>query len=214
MSSIEELSKIIEGYYSKNLSDKALSILTELRNGKYHSASKKRNFLIGNYKGIILNLSSEEYSILKERIIHLIPRFINERNSRKIAYSLLSQIIEYSCYQNDFNVYDAYEKEIIRLAEINKEKYLYHVITLAQTCKNLFDDITKIENFFIQRYLTLSRLNSINYKYLMDFSINVKCCDKRKFLSHLYKLKPFRNDFIIKSFILQNEELKTLSLLI
>lgn len=214
MGSVETLSRIIEGYYSKNRTEKVLSLLSEMRNGKYYSASKIRNFLIGNYKGLILSLSADEYDFIKQNILQQIPKLINERNSRKIAYSLLSQIIEYSCYHSDIEIYDTYEKEILRLAENNKEKYLYHMITLAQTRNKILGDVKNIEDFFIEKYLSLSRINSINYKYLMDFTTNVQSVNKRKFLTHLFRCKPFRNDFIINSFILQHEELQKLGTLL
>ncbi len=214
MGSVEILSRIVEGYYSKSKTEKVLSLLSEMRNGKYYSASKIRNFLIGNYKGLILSLSTEEYDLVKQKNLQQIPKIINEINSRKIAYSLLSQIIEYSCYQPDTEIYDTYEKEILRLAENNKEKYLYHMITLAQTRGKILGDVKNIEDFFIAKYLTVSRIKTVNYKYLIDFTLNVGSSNKRKFLAHLFQLKPFRNDHIINSFILQHDELKKLGALI
>lgn len=214
MSQVETLSKIIENFYSKSKIDKVLSLLNEMRNGEYYSASKLRSLLIGNYKSLIQNLSQEEYTTIKNHILQQIPKIINERNSRKIAYSLLSQIIEYSCLHSvDIEIYYAYEKEIMRLADTNKEKYLYHMITLAQTRKRILGDIEGIEDFFINRYLAPSRIKTINYKYLIDFTMNVETCNKRKFLMHLFSCRPFRNDFIINSFILQHEDLKKLGTL-
>lgn len=211
---VEQLSKIIENFYTMSKIDKTLSILSEIRNGKYYSASKIRNYLIGCYKAIVISLSIEEYKILKEFIISNLCALIDERNDRKIAYSLLSQIIEYSCYYNDFDVYHFYEKQILILASSNKEKYLYHIITMAQTRKKILGSIETIEDFFIKKYLTISRIKSINYKYLIDFTMNVDGVDKRKFLRYLFNSKPFRNDFIINSFILQHDELKKLGTLI
>jgi hypothetical protein len=207
------LSKLIDNFYAKTKIEKVLALFNELRSGRHYAASKIRKFLIGNYKSLILNLTDEEFVFVKQVIIDNLPKLINERNSQKIAYSLLSQFIEYSCRGEDLDVYYAYEKEILRLAQTNKEKYIFHIITLAQTRKRMFNDITNIEDFFIKQYLRLSRLKSINYKHLLDFSINVDC-ERRRFLLHLFKLKPFRNDFIINSFILQFDELKKLGLLI
>lgn len=211
MTSVEELSKIIPSFYAKSKVEKTLSLLNEMRNGSYYSASNIRKLIINNYKTIIQSLNKDEYDIVKKVIIGQIPSLINERNSRKIAYSLLSQIIEYSC-NNDTEIYETYEKEIMRLAAFNKDKYLYHIITLAQTRVRMYGNISNIEDFFIDKFLSLSRINTINYKYLIDFTMNVDC-NKRKFLMHIFKLKPFRNDFIIKSFILQHNDLKKLGLL-
>lgn len=213
MSTVEALSKLIDNFYAKTKTEKVLALFNELRSGRHYAASRIRKFLIGNYKALIINLDDEEFSVVKKIIIDNLPKLINERNSRKIAYSLLSQFIEYSCRGEDLDVYYAYEKEILRLAQTNKEKYIFHVITLAQTRKRLLGDISNIEAYFIENYLCLSRLKSINYKYLCDFTINVEC-DRRKFLMHLFSSKPFRNDFIINSFILQHEELKKLGTLI
>jgi len=211
--SVEALSKIIDGFYAKSKIDKALSLLNELRRGEYYSASKLRNYMITCYKIIISELSQEEYDTIKIYIIQQIPKIINERNSRKIAYSLLSQIIEYSCRKGSVEIYNAYEKEILRLADTNKEKYLFHMITLAQTRRRMLSSIESIEDFFIEKYLMPSRIKTINYKYLIDFTMNVDC-DRRKFLMHLFRCKPFRNDSIINSFILQHEDLKKLGTLI
>jgi len=215
VSSVETLSEVIEGFYSLDKTNKVLSLLNEIRNGKYYSASKIRSFLIGHYKSLITNLTPEEYSNIKNIIVQQIPKLINERNSRKIAYSLLSQIIEYSCYHGtDVGVYLAYEKAILHLADISKEKYLYHMITLAQTRKRILGDVENLEDLFIEKYLSVSRIKTINYKYLIDFTINVESSNKRKFLTHLFHSKPFRNEFIINSFILQHEELRKLGVLL
>lgn len=215
MSSVETLSKVIEGFYSLNKTDKALSLLNEIRNGKYYSASRMRSFLIGNYKSLIANLTPEEYCNIKNIIIQQIPKLINERNSRKIAYSLLSQIIEYSCYRaSDVEVYLVYEKAILHLADTSKEKYLYHMITLAQTRKRILGDVESLEDFFIDKYLSISRIKTINYKYLIDFTMNVESSNKRKFLTHLFHSKPFRNEFIINSFITQHKDLHKLGVLL
>jgi len=186
-----------------------------MRSGKYYFASKMRSLLIGNYKSLIANLTSEEYSNVKNIIVQQIPKLINERNSRKIAYSLLSQIIEYSCYHcTDVEVYHAYEKAILHLADTSKEKYLYHMITLAQTRKRVLGDIENIEDHFIKKYLSISRIKTINYRYLIDFTMNVETSNKRKFLTHLFHSRPFRNEFIINSFILQHDELRKLGTLL
>jgi len=208
-----DISKIIPNFLTKTKSEKVLALLNEMRTGLYYYSSKTRKALIGNYKSIIFSLSKQEYNLIKQHIIQNIPALINDRNSRKIPYSLLSEIIEYSCF-NDIDIYSSYEKEIIKLAKVNKEKYLYHIITLAQTCKRMFDNIENIEDFFIERYLAISRINTINYRYLIDFTINVSGVDKRKFLTYLFGCRPFRNDKIIKSFILQHPELKSLGVLI
>lgn len=214
MENIETLSNIIDNFYVKNKTEKVLSILNEIRSGRYYSSSNKRKYLINTYKNLILDLSINDYKIIKKNILNYIPSLINERNSRKIAYTTLSQIIEYSCGFNNLEIYYEYEKEIIRLANINKEKYLYHVITLAQTRERMFSNIENVENFFIRRYLPISRTKSINYKYLIDFTMNVKNVDTKKFLIYLFKCKPFRNDFIIKNFISQHNDLGKLTTLL
>jgi len=212
--SVETLSNFIPEFYSLSKTDKVLSLLKEIRTGNYYYASNARRFLIFNYKALILKLTPEEYTTVKHIILPQIPKFINERNSKKIAYSLLSNIIEYSCYDTDTEIYDAYEKEILRLADTHKEKYLYHMITLAQTRKKILGSIENIEDFFIKKYLSVSRIKSINYKYLIDFTMNVNTSNKRKFLTHLFNSRPFRNEFIINSFILQHEDLQKLGVLI
>lgn len=212
--SVDTLSNLIDGFYSLNKPDKALAILKEMRNGHYYYSSRIRKFLITNYKNVVLSLSDEEYSSVKNIILPQIPKLINERNSKKIAYSLLSEIIEHSCRSPDVDVYEAYEKAILHLAETSKEKYLYHVITLAQTRKRVLGNIENLEDFFIQKYLVISRIKTINYKYLVDFTLNVESSNKRKFLTHLFQSKPFRNEHIINSFILQHDELKKLGTLI
>lgn len=209
-----DLSYVIKDFYSKTKLDKAQAILTELRSGKYYYASNMRRQLIGSYLAITSNLSPRDYERLKKHLIPEIPALINERNTRKIAYILLSQIIEYSCKQSDMSIYTAYEAVVMRLANTNKDRYLYHVITLAQTCDKLFGNIEAIEDYFIKRYLSISRINTINYKYLIDFTMNVNRTNKKKFLRHINQLKPFRNDNIIKSFIMQHDELSHIGTLI
>lgn len=210
---LEELSKIIENYYAKDKVEKTLSLLQELRSGKYYPASKIRNLLITDYKTLIASLNDDEFKIIKSFLIKEIKNLISERNDRKISYALLSEIVQFSC-QKDFDIYFEYEKELFKLSNKQKDQYLYHVITLAQTRKKLIGDISNIEDFFIKKYLKLSRIKTINFKYLTDFANNVDNVNKRKFLSHLFRCKPFRNDFIIKSFILQHEELIKLGTLI
>lgn len=214
MNQIEALSNIIDNYYAKNKQDKVLSILNEVRSGRYYPASNIRKHLINTYKHLILGLSINDYKVVKQIILNHIPSIINERNSRKIAYSVVSQIIEYSCRSTDLDVYYEYEKEIIRLANINKEKYLYHIITLAQTRERMLSNTESIEDFFIKRYLSISRTKSINYKYLIDFTMNVRGIDTKKFLIYLFKCKPFRNEFIITNFISQHADLDKLTILL
>lgn len=207
------LSKIIENYYAKNKIDKALALLNELRTGKYYHNSKLRQHLIGNYKGLVANLSPEEYKIFKYKFLIELSSIIQDRNARKIAYVTLSNIIEFSC-NDDKEIYNTYEKEILKLVSVKKQTYLFHMITLAQTRMRVLGNIENIEDFFIETYLYPSRLNTIHYNNLLDFTINVPGSNKKKFLTHLFKLKPFKNDFIIKSFIMQHDELKKLLTLI
>lgn len=214
MGALIALSEIIDGFYALNKTDKALAILKEIRSGRYYFASKNRNFLIGNFKGIMQSLTQQEYTSIKELLLAQIPKLIEDRTDVNIAYSLLSQIIEYSYHENDFDVYLAYEREIFRRAKINKQKYLFHVITLAQTRNKLLSNIDNIEDFFIENYLQISRVKTINYGYLVDFTMNVGSSNKRKFLTHLFRCKPFKNDFIVKSFIQLHDELKKLCSLI
>lgn len=214
MDTLEKLSRLIEGYYTKNKIDKTSSLLFELRSGKYYNTSKVRSFLIESYKRLILSLSTDEYIQIKQELVSLMPHLIQERNNQKIAYSLLSDIIVYSCFQDDIDILLAYEKEIIRLVNIDKDKYFFHVITLAQTRKKLTGDISNIEDLFIKKYLVLSRMNSINYGNLIEFTSNVSGVDKRKILIHLMKCRPFRNDYIINSFMTHYEELHKMAILI
>jgi hypothetical protein len=212
--SIQTVSDIIDDFLTKSRTEKVLALFNELRSGRHYAASKVRKLLVENYKNVILSLTDEEYTYIKNIIIEHLPKLINERNSRKIAYSMLSDFIKYSCRSGDFDVFAAYEKEILRLASNNKEKYIIHLITLAQTRKTLLDNITNIEDFFIAHYLKLSRLKSINYRHLIEFTTNVSSCDKKRFLIHLIKLKPFRNDFIITDFIIHHKDLQKLQTLI
>lgn len=212
--SIQTISDIISDYTTKPKVEKVLALFNELRSGKHYAASKIRKLLVENYKNLIEALTDEEYAYIKKIIIEHLPKLINERNSRKIAYSLLSDFVKYSCRGGDFDVFTAYEKEILRLAANNKEKYIIHLITLAQTRKTLLDNIKNIDDFFIEHYLKLSRLKSINYRHLIEFTTNVSSCDKKRFLIHLIKLKPFRNDFVIIDFISHHTELQKLQTLI
>jgi hypothetical protein len=214
MENLAQLSFIIEDYYSKSKVEKTIAILSRLRCGDCYYHSNERQFLIGNYKGLVLSLSEEEYNIFKKEIILSIPPLIGDRNQRNIAYSLLSDIITYSCSKNDFDIYLEYEKNILKLAKTNKDKYLYHTITLAQTKNRLEKSIENIEDYFITNFLSLSKLNTICNSYLIDFTSNVSNINMKKFLKHLIALMPFRNDFIVNEFMINNVELHTLAILL
>ena len=208
-----QLSKIIENYFIKNKIEKTLALLNELRTGKYYHNSKLRTNLIGNYKGLVANLLPEEYIFFKNKFLSELNNIIEDRNQRKIAYITLSQLIEFSC-SYDKEIFNEYEKQIFKLATSKKQKYLFHIISLAQTRMRVIGNIDNVEDFFIEKYLQPSRLNTIHYRNLLDFTVNVSNSNKRKLLTHLFKIKPFKNDFIIKTFILQNDELKKLGSLI
>lgn len=214
MENLEYLSHLIKDYYSKSKIEKTIAILSALRSGEFYYNSNERKFLIGNYKCLISSLSEEEYLLIKNEIISCVPNLIKDRDNRNIAYSLLSDIITNSCWQNDFDVFAAYQKEIFRLATINRDKYLYHIITLAQTANRLNNSISDIQDFFIDKYLQLSRLNTINYGGLIDFATNVENSNKRKLLMHIMGYAPFRNDFIIRSFIFRFDELQKFAILL
>jgi hypothetical protein len=214
MEDLAQLSNIIDGYYSKSKTEKAIAILSRLRSGDYYYHSNERKFLIGNYKGLVLSFLEEEYNIFKKEIILCIPSLIEDRNQRNVAYSLLSDIITYSCSKNDFDIYTEYETKIFKLAKTNKDKYLYHTITLAQTKNRLEKSIENIEDYFITNFLSLSKLNTICNSYLIDFTSNVSYINMKKFLKHLMALMPFRNDFIVNEFMINNVGLHTLAILL
>lgn len=194
--------------------ERTQTLLRELRSGRYHAASNLRTFLVGCYKDLVSSLSPEDYAKLKQFILLEIPALIQEREKQIIAYSLLSNIIAYSC-KEDPEIYETYEFAIINLANTNKDKYFYHVITLAITKSKVLGDISSIEDFFIQRYLQPSRIKSINFQYLTDFTLNVPMADKRKFLAHLFKCKPFRDDKqFINRYIASHDDLKKYAVLI
>ena len=194
--------------------DQAITILKELRTGKYYPASNVRSSLVGQYQDVVASLPPDDYEKLKLDVIGIIPSLIEEREKNKIAYSLLSNIIRYSCV-GDIEVFEAYEKEIFRLASIDKRKYLYHLITLAQTKSKLSQSISNIEDFFIEKYLVISRVKTINFQYLTDFTTNVKLADKRKLLAHLFKSMPFRNDKqFINRYIVSYNDLSKYAILI
>lgn len=194
--------------------DKTIIILDELRSGKYYPKSNIRKYCLQNLKNSITLLNQEEIIHYKNKIISLIPTLIKNRDEAKISYLLLSDII-ISASIGDNLVYAAYEKEIYRLLEKNREKYFFHFITLAQTKNKIDHNISDIEDLFINKYLTVSkRFNSMNSRYLFDFSANVENVDKRKMLVHLFKSKPFRNDNIIIKYIIANEDLNKYATLI
>jgi hypothetical protein len=194
--------------------DRTLALLRELRSGRYHAASNLRTYLVGVYKDLVISLHPEDYAKLKQLILLDIPKLIEERESQKIAYSLLSNIIAYSCV-GDTEIYKTYEFAILNLAKTNKDKYFYHVITLACTKNKVLGDISDIEDFFIEKYLQPSRTKTINYQHLTDFSINVPAANKRKLLAHLFKCKPFRDDKqFINRYIASHDELKKYAVLI
>lgn len=202
-----ELSYIIENFYAKSKIEKVLSILKELRSGNYYANSKTRNILINRYKDTISTFSETEYNIIKDVLIKEIPSLIADRNSRKITYFLLSQIIQYSCNKN-FEIYNAYENKIFKSAYKNRDKYLYHFITLAQTRNKLFNNISNLEDIFISIFLKPTKFNKINFKYIIDFTSNVENVSNRKILTYLYTSRPFVNEYIINRFILMHEDLK------
>lgn len=198
----------------KPQAEDVIKLLQELRCGRYYSASGIRSYMIASYKDLINLLSPEEYEKYKIFFLQEISKLISERQNRKIAYSLLSDIICFSCI-NDFSIYSFYENEIFKLANNNKNKYFHHLLTLAKTKNRLFDDISNIEDFFIQKYLKPSRINSVNLKYLNDFTINIPSVNKRKLLFHLFKLRPFFGDtWFIKKYILNHPDLDKYSILL
>lgn len=194
--------------------ERVFALLRELRSGRYYAASNFRSWLVVCYKDLVASLPPKDYQKLKQAVLLDVPKLIQERESRIIAYSLLSDIISYSCVE-DLEIYKTYENEIINLANTNKDKYFYHVITLARTKRKVIGDISDIEDFFIQKYLQPSRIKSINFQYLTDFSTNVPAVNKRKLLAHLFKCKPFKDDKqFINRYIASYEELKKYAVLI
>jgi hypothetical protein len=194
--------------------DRTLALLHELRSGRYHAASNLRTYLVGCYKDLVESLLPEDYAILKQIVLADVPNLIAEREKQIIAYSLLSNIIRYSCV-GDAEIYKTYENEILNLANTNKDKYFYHVVTLALTKSHVLGDISDIEDFFLAKYLQLSRTKTINFQYLTDFTLNVPTANKHKLLAHLFKCKPFKDDkHFINRYITNHDELKKYAVLI
>jgi len=205
--------KLIENESISKL-DRAFAILKELRNGRYYAASNFRAYMVSCYKDLAAALSIDDYNILKSEIVANIPALIAEREDRKVAYSLISDIVCYSCI-NNFEAYHAYERNVLPFAKANKKKYFLHVITLAQTCGRIFGNIDPIEDFFIDKYLGLSGMNTVNYKYLSDYTTNVSLANKGKLLKHLLKNRPFYNDkYFINKYIMSNSDLGKYAILL
>jgi len=204
---------LIRNYSSSEL-ERTLALLRKLRGGEYYAASNARTYLVNSYKDLVASLSAEDYQELKTKLTSDMRELIAERESRLIAYSILSDIVRHSCV-GDSEIYSVYEKEIINLVKTNKDKYFYHMITLAQTKTKVIGNISDIEDFFIEIYMKLSRIKSINFQYLTDFTLNVPTANKRKLLAHLFKCKPFKNDKqFINRYIANHDELKKYAVLI
>lgn len=194
--------------------DRAFALLKELRNGRYYASSNFRAYMTSCYKDFVAALDQEDYSRLKAFVIDIIPALIAEREERIVAYSLISDIVAYSCV-NDTDVYNVYEQNILPLSKTDKKANFLHILTLAQTRGKVFGNIDPIEDFFISRYLNLSHMKTLNYKYLVDYSANVKLANKSKLIKHLLNSRPFYNDkYFIQKYIASDRDLAKYAILI
>ncbi len=188
-------------------------LLKELTNGNYCRKSKKQSKLFESFHNSVIELTQQEYLEFSEKICNIIPDLFSLRNSRKISYSILTDIIISCMKKDDYKIYNYLETYV--LTEVNKNKIynFWEFITLCNVKNKLFGNIDDLEDFYIKKYLEKSRFQTINSRFLIDFSLNVKC-NKRKILDYIVAQKPFANEYVIRRFIELNDELSKFALLL
>ena len=100
--------------------NKTYTILSTIRSGNFYNSSNNRKTLLTEYNKLVTNLSDSDYTELKKHLsIFEITNLFEDRERRRISYSTLALLIEYSS-KKDIEVYNRYERLIMTLTEDGK----------------------------------------------------------------------------------------------
>ena len=216
MKDISKLIRLIPDFSLKNQIDQVISLILHLKSGQYYNSSNNRKWLFKQLKSHIEFLSKDDYEAIKTFWIEdeNISSLINQRKKGTISHALISGIIEACSKTDDLDIYNEYEKLVIKLASRNKDKGLNHLIQCTKIKHSLTGTTEGLERFFIDRYLKITRVDTVNFGHLYSFLYKVTWANKEEILTHLFSLGKFRNAYIIKYFIKHHKELEKYAFLL